>query len=133
MAPSSNQKGVGRGAHAAFRLYGQERIGWVVRLMRLRAAPNCWCIISSLARGLSDGRGVELPLHLLTTCRELAESIHHDHGDMERSLPHRPAVSTLLVGSKGGGPFARGHPIWHRHHHNTTSTPKARQGPHPAD
>jgi hypothetical protein len=52
LSPSSNQKGVGRGAHAASRHERRPSIGYLQTLVSLRAAPSCWCI-SSLARGLS--------------------------------------------------------------------------------
>jgi hypothetical protein len=52
LSPSSNQKGVGRGAHAASRHERRPSIGRLQTLVSLRAAPSCWCI-SSLARGLS--------------------------------------------------------------------------------
>jgi hypothetical protein len=71
LSPSSNQKGVGRGAHAAYRHERRHSIGYLQALVCLRAAPSCWCI-SSLARGLSYLLQISTSIQ---TCRELGEPI----------------------------------------------------------
>lgn len=76
--------------HAAFTHDIRLSIGYCSALVRMRAAPSCWCI-SSLARGLS---------YLSTyiqTCRQLGEPVEGPYpaDGAKSATPHRQ------LGSKG--------------------------------
>jgi hypothetical protein len=90
LSPSSNQKGVGRGAHAAYRHERRHSIGYLQALVCLRAAPSCWCI-SSLARGLSHLLQISTSIQ---TCRAswASPSSPYPADAAKTATPHRLLV-----------------------------------------
>jgi hypothetical protein len=81
LSPSSNQKGVGRGAHAADRHERRQSIGY---LRTLVLHLSCWCI--------SSGKGPELrPLHLHPNLPRAGRAHPAHIRPMQRKLPHRIA------------------------------------------